>query len=314
MTKLLISSILLYLLAYPAQAVILLGQDNNANQTDPGTGVPWDAVGKVTNSDGSGIQGSAIYLGEGFLLTANHVAMNLTYSFITFDEANYFSIDPNFNDGTRTYGKQVATGVDMAVIKLISTPTTPPVAASLLTTNTESFGATDSATLVGWGVGRDPSSPVGSGSITWGGVETSEKRWGVNAPRASGPVGYTLAGIDYTFEGLVTYDGSSTTGPSNTRGLGPNEASVTLYDSGSGLFQDIGGTWYLIGLTDAAGSVAPNISTYGSDGPGGGDSNIYGRVSTYETQITALVPEPSTVSLLALTAAALAGVAFRRRR
>ena len=126
MTKLLISSILLYLLAYPAQAVILLGQDNNANQTDPGTGVPWDAVGKVTNSDGSGIQGSAIYLGEGFLLTANHVAMNLTYSFITFDEANYFSIDPNFNDGTRTYGKQVATGVDMAVIKLISTPTTPP--------------------------------------------------------------------------------------------------------------------------------------------------------------------------------------------
>ena len=202
MTKLLISSILLYLLAYPAQAVILLGQDNNANQTDPGTGVPWDAVGKVTNSDGSGIQGSAIYLGEGFLLTANHVAMNLTYSFITFDEANYFSIDPNFNDGTRTYGKQVATGVDMAVIKLISTPTTPPVAASLLTTNTESFGATDSATLVGWGVGRDPSSPVGSGSITWGGVETSAKRWGVNAPRASGPVGYTLAGIDYTFESV----------------------------------------------------------------------------------------------------------------
>jgi hypothetical protein len=142
MRKLLLTTaLLLALSAAPAPALVLWGLDNTANLTDPGTGAPWNAVAKVTNSDGSLIEGSAVYLGNGFMLTANHVTMNLTYSFVTFDQVETFAIDPTFNDGVRAYGKQVAPGVDMAVFKLTSIPVSVTAATLLPTANAERVGA-----------------------------------------------------------------------------------------------------------------------------------------------------------------------------
>lgn len=312
MRKLLLTTALLLALSVaPAPALVLWGLDNTANLTDPGTGAPWNAVAKVTNSDGSLIEGSAVYLGNGFMLTANHVTMNLTYSFVTFDQVETFAIDPTFNDGVRAYGKQVAPGVDMAVFKLTSIPVSA-TAAALLPTATESFGASSSATLVGWGVGRSASSPVGTNTVGWGDATTSDKRWGINAPRATNNIAYTLASKNYLYEALITYAGTTNAPNPNNKGLGDSEAGATLYDSGSGLFQQIGSEWYLIGLTTA---VAKNGSTtFDLDSAGGGDANYFARISTYEEEITALVPEPSTLSLLAMAGTALAAIKLRRRR
>lgn len=204
----------------PARAMVLWGLDNGANQTDPGSGVPWGSVGKVVNSDGSLLSGSAVYLGDGFLLTANHVTMDLTYSFVTFDEVEFFSIDPAFKGGSRSYGKQVASGLDMAVFKLTSIPVSA-TAAILLPTAIESFGATASATLIGWGVGRVPSAPVYTDTVTWGDATTSDKRWGVNAPRGTAAIPY---------DALVTYAGTTNAPNPSNRGLGDSEAAATLYD------------------------------------------------------------------------------------
>lgn len=290
------SAMLMVASALPARAMVLWGLDNSANQSNPGTGAPWGSVAKVVNSSGSLLSGSAVYLGDGYLLTANHVTMDLTYSFVTFDEVEFFSIDPAFNDGSRAYGKQVASGVDMAVFKLTSIPASA-TAATLLPTATESFGATASATLIGWGVGRVASAPLYTNSVAWGDATTSDKRWGVNAPRTNS----TLAYDSYSYQALGTYAGTTNAPNPSNRGLGDSEASATLYDSGSGLFQEIGGDWYLIGLTTAV--ETNGTANYGDDSSSGGDANYFARISTYDEQITALVPEPSVTSLLILAAA-----------
>lgn len=145
-------------LALQAHGMLFWNEDNSANQTDPGTGVPWGSVGKVTNSAQTLLSGSAIYLGNGYLLTANHVTMNGTFSFVTFDGVSTFQIDSSFNDGTRTAGKQVASNVDMAVFKLTTIPS-GLTAVNLLATPDELVA---SSTLVGWGGRPESPHPVGN--------------------------------------------------------------------------------------------------------------------------------------------------------
>ena len=55
----------LVLYATVADAVILYGNDNSANQSDPGTGAPWGNVAEIVNDGGSGLTGSAVYIGDG---------------------------------------------------------------------------------------------------------------------------------------------------------------------------------------------------------------------------------------------------------
>lgn len=305
MMKLILTLVCLVSFSTPCSwALILWGLDNNANQFDPGTGAGWGAVAKVTNSDGLLVSGSAVYLGNGFLLTANHVDINLTYSFITFDQVETFAIDPEFNDGVRPYGKQVSEGVDLAVFRLSAIPSGRE-GIDILTTPVESFGAANEATLVGWGLGRDAVSPIGGDVVEWGDGETSSKRWGLNAPRTVSSVGYAVGARDYLYEAIITYAGNTNSPNPSNKGLGENEAGATLYDSGSGLFQEIGDEWYLIGLT--AGVQTFGSTTFGLDSGGGGDANFFVRVSTYEQEVSALVPEPSTISLVGLAGLIITG-------
>lgn len=303
MRKLLLAAILLVATRFAAPAMVFWNLDNDANLTDPGTGAPWSAVAKIYDPTNNAVSGSAVYLGNGFLLTANHVFVgpNPTYhtnnySSVNFGSTNSFLIDPTFG----TYGIQVAPGVDMKVIKLTLDPSGVN-AATLLSTPTEEVAP---ATIIGWGVGRDPSSPLGSTNVTWGNTNTSAKRWGVNEPKTVGTNPY-----DY----IATVAGA--TGPEfDPDGLGDAEASVTLLDSGSGLFQEIGGDWYLIGITTS--TDTKDAAIYGNDATSGshGDFDYFARISSYDQQIIALIPEPSTVSLLASACGTLAWALLRRHQ
>jgi len=292
-------------LILPARGMLFWNKDNSANQTDPGTGVPWGSVAKVVNSGLSALSGSAIYLGNGYLLTANHVTMNSTYAFVTFDGVNTFQIDTGFKAGVRTAGKQVAPNVDLAVFKLTTLPSgiTP---ATLLSTPDELEAG---ATMVGWGVGRNPATALESTSVPWGTSSTSAKRWGVNEPKALANISYG----SYNYEALITYAGG--TGASfNPDGLGDSEASATLYDSGSGLFQFLSGQWQLIGLTTSVDQN--NTTTFGNDQTAlpHGDANYFVRISSYESAITALIPEPSIPAMLGISALIAFGIARHRAR
>jgi len=290
MTKRLGSALaLIWLAAEPAGAAILFGLDNTANQTDPGTGVPFSGVGMLADAGLANPMGSAIYLGGGYMLTANHVGMK---PYVTFDGSTFYQRDLSFSP------VQVAANVDMQIFRLTTAPTV--AAANPYTGVGEQIAP---ATLVGWGKGRDPTVPVDSLAVAWGDNSTIAKRWGLNTPRGL----VTLSTGVESYAGLYTVLGSETGSPA---GLGASEAGATLYDSGSGLFQNLGGTWYLIGLT--VGVDTAGTSNFGNDKSSdpNGDLNYFVRVGTYSSAILAIIPEPSAAALLA----GGIWVIFRRRR
>lgn len=288
-SKTLAALILLTLFSSRVQAIILFGLDNSQNRTDPGTGAPWESVGRLSNSAVTVFGGSGVYLGNGYVLTANHVG---PFASITFDGTTFYT-----HDGIAPV--QVAANVDMKILRLTTMPTVAAV--SLLSTQTETVS---SATLVGWGVGRDPATTVNTNVVPWDLTQASSaKRWGLNTPRALANVGHQSG----SYEALVTYLGATTGSPA---GLGNSEAAATLLDSGSGLFQKIGSIWYLIGLT--TGVETANISTFGNDqvSDSNGDANFFARISTYASAINTQIPEPSAFLLISPALLLL----LRRRR
>jgi hypothetical protein len=78
---------------------------------------------------------------------------------------------------------------------------------------------------------------------------------------------------------------------------GVNEAALTIYDSGSALFRQIGSEWYLVGL----GAYVQN-SGYSSasdeSNPNDSSDNYFIRISSYSNAIDRIgavaVPEPSS--------------------
>ena len=258
----------------PAGAMILFGLDNTANRTDPGTGVPFDAVGLVVGTGGADPMGSAIHLGGGYMLTANHVVMQ---PYVTFDGSTFYQRDTGFIPA------QVAANVDLKVFRLTVTPTVGAV--NLYSGASELAGS--AATQVGWGVGRNPTIPVDSVAVGWGDYSTIDKRWGLNAPLDFPTIAYD----SYSYGTIRTVLGSDSGSPA---GVGESEAAATLIDSGAGLFQQIGGIWYLIGATTTVDTMW--TSNFGNDavtGTGTGDGNYFVRIGTYAPDLLALIPEPS---------------------
>lgn len=275
--------------------IIFVGGDNFFNTTDPGTGAPWDEVARVTNLDGShASSGSAVHLGGGYMLTANHVSLSQGY--VSFDGTTTIQIAGG-SAAQVTSGTDV---IDLKVFKLTANPGTagvnlfPEVAKGL----EASFGA---ATHIGWGVGHNPADT--DNPWAWGNSSTSEKRWGTNVFTAATMVSYT-SGLDYNFEALVTELDSDS---------GPNEAAATLFDSGSGLFvKDGGDNWFLAGTIVTVSTSGS--STFADDGSQ--DLNFSVRIAEYADEIQSLmldpipVPEASAVIVLCLIGA---GLALRRR-
>lgn len=273
--------------------IILVGGGNLINITDPVTGAPWDDVARVTNVSGTHkTSGSAVHLGGGYMLTANHV--NLSQGYVSFNGSTTLQI----LGGSAV---QVTSGtdvIDLKVFKLTSNPGTMGV--NLFPEddigNEGAFGA---ATHIGWGVGHSPGDA--SNPWTWGDSSTSVKRWGVNVFDSAAVISYS----GYNYEALVTVLDSDATA---------NEAAATNFDSGSGLFiKDLSDEWYLAG-TMATVSIAGS-STFAADGTA--DKNYSVRIAKYADEITSLltdpiaVPEPAAFAFLIGLMAV--GTVMRRR-
>jgi len=275
--------------AHPASAIILYGNDNGANISDPATGVPWANVARVTNSSGSLGNASAIYLGNGYMITADHV----DGTHVTFDGITLFEVKPGSQ-------QQVAPGVDLKVFELTTRPDLPPVMLYEEALGNKDLNA--ASVLVGWGVGRDPSTAINTTSVLWGDNSTQAKRWGTNTTlNTSQTLTYPHGSSSYSYETLRTR--LLTSG-------GANEAAMARNDSGGALFQFIDGNWYLSG-------VATVVSQAGESRFGNtitGDLNYFARIGTYSDSIQAIIPEPghlgAGVALLMLGSAIL----IRRRR
>lgn len=268
-----------------AQALIFYNASNSSNLTDPGDGFQFDAVARISSAQNptslGQINGSAIHLGGGYMLTANHVGTS-TGNEVTFDGSTFYQIDGSFTP------TQVAANVDMKVFKLNANPGGIS-AVDIYTGSSENIG---NAYLVGWGVGRDATA-LGSSSVGWGGHTTSDKRWGINRPEDFINVPYQSG----SYTAIRTTLGSPSGTPS---GIGDLETAVTDKDSGSAMFQYLDGSWQLIGVATAV--ETSGTSLFGDDVPSSANShdNFFARVAPYSSDILILIPELHSLSLMGI--------------
>ena len=269
-----------------AQAIVFYSQGNEANLSSPaGLNLPWDNVVQMRST--SGPIGSGVYLGNRYVLTAGHVGP-LT------------SVKVGYVDYLLDSSPAVAIGTaDMKLVRLASDPGLGGVR---LNSNPSADGG--AAHLVGYGVGRASSSLLESNPITWGDSSTAIKRWGTNF--VDGAIGAALVG-GYTSDLLRTQFNSN---------AGANEAALTIYDSGSALFQKIGSEWYLVGIGAYVQNSGYSLASAQFNSTES-DDNYFIRISSYANSSVMIggvaVPEPSSQSLLFVGVAFLSACLLARR-
>ena len=249
-----------------ASAIVFFSQGNDANLTSSGGGLPWDNVVQMRNE--SGPIGTGVYLGNRYVLTAGHVGP-LT------------SVKVGFVDYLLDSSPAVAIGqADMKLVRLASDP-----GLSGVRLNTNPLGDAGNSYLVGYGVGRSSSSLLGSSPVTWGDSSTAIKRWGTNF------VDGAIAGVQvagYTSDLLRTQFNSNS---------GANEAALTIYDSGSALFRQIGSEWFLVGLGAYVQNSGYSLASTQFNSRDSDDSYFI-RISSYSNAVDQIgavaVPEPSS--------------------
>jgi len=229
--------ILIFLAVFPCTAFGLIvfdasnRTDNTFNTTTPSNGAPWANVAQ--QQKGTAIDSSAVYIGNGYVLTANHT--NAPTSVIL-DGIGY-SVDPSF--------PSIAfTPTDLRLYKI----KTPPALPLIPLPDAADVDTSKASTLIGWGKGKG-SRIVGQG-WTWGGTladdDTKAKRWGTN----------TTTTVTDPYPYWNTYSYETLRMDFNSTG-GANEATAAMSDSGGGVFQQFGTNWKLSGIL----TVAPYDST-----------------------------------------------------
>lgn len=272
--------LLLGLSLAPVHAVLLGGTNYLSNTTAPADDPGWDRVGMVNGS-------SAVYLGNGFVLTARHVnAGDLTLGLGTYNLDASFS--PQYLQ-TQSGPDQYA---DLVLFKVLNAPEM-----ALLPIYTGAAETGTIATYIGFGLDRGVEVP-GQGWL-WGTTQT--KRWGQNVIDGS----FTLDEGEAYYEALVSdFDKVGLGSP----GLG-TEAHAATGDSGGALFIKDAGVWKLAGIM--TGVTQDGRSFYDADpspGPPDPDVLVSVRLSAYNDWIVTAIPEPSANALMIFGVAA---VAFR---
>jgi autotransporter-associated beta strand protein len=206
-------------LTSPAFALITIGPDDSTIQTAPANGAPWDFVGELI--DQFGARGSAVYLGNGYMITADHVDSDVSTVML---DGGQFTIDS-------TYTPYVIQGADLRIFRITQNPGLPDM--PLITSGENAFN--QPATIIGWGVGKG--TPIPNQGWNYGDDTTRLERWGTNTTMGSYYVD-PVSGITY----LETAFDSS---------VGGTEAQLTSGDSGGGLFIKYGNTWTLAAINDS---------------------------------------------------------------
>ncbi len=189
----------------------------------------WNYVGQVNGA-------SAIYLGDGWVLTAGHVGSGT----FTLDGYTYTTTGVSYS--TFTNSSTGTTNADLTLFQISTTSTTGHLLSlsSLTITSSLQSGSTD--VIIGYG----------------GGSES----WGINTITATNQLvsvsGYLS--VDYsTAYGTTGGPGHSTT----------NNAELVTGDSGGANFVNVSGTWELAGINEAVDtntgtSYFVQLSTYQS--------------------------------------------------
>ncbi|EDY19783.1 peptidase S1 and S6 chymotrypsin/Hap [Chthoniobacter flavus Ellin428] len=249
-------------LARPALGVIVINSDESANRVTPTNGAPWQYVARL--DDHFGARASGVYLGNRYVLTANHVDNDMNNVFL--NGVNY-AVDT-------TFIPVAITNADLRIIRIVSDPGLPFL--HLASTIDNTFNRP--ATMIGWGVGRGTAIP--NQGWNWGDDSTRFERWGTSATLGN----YSTDPVSgFTFL-MTTFDIT----------FGPQTGQLTGGDSGGGLFENLNGTWTLVGInsdvdTDNEALYDEDPSTPGNQP----DHSYFQTVAQYANQIEAIIgPAP----------------------
>jgi len=280
------------------QAVIIAAGDGSGNTTTPPDDPGFANIGTLNGA-------SVIYLGNGWVMTADHVAGSLPAS-VQLGGGTYSTATGTFHQLTNGGTPGMTTLTDMVVFRLASDPGLPWLS---IRSAVPTVG--NAITMIG--NGRDRATDITYWDASWAvlpsssgaaysgfqSVDSHSVRWGEN---------------QVSFTGLNLNDGVGdirSFGSDFTSGGLANEAQAVVGDSGGAVFIKNGSTWELSGMMYA-------VNTYsGQPDPGYtavfGDETAVADLSFYRDQILSItdIPEPSTYLI---GAAVLPLMAFRRRR
>ncbi|HWQ91831.1 MAG TPA: trypsin-like serine protease [Clostridia bacterium] len=251
-------------LAIPFHAVALVDANSAANTNAPPDGAPWINVGTISGASG-------IYLGDAWVLTANHVGPgSINLNGTTYPYSGTFQQLTNAN----------GSGADMLVFRLASKPNLPSL--PLVATTPAASTPVD---MIGYGY-------IAGSSETTIGVYTGfywaphgRKGWGNNRVAAGGLQDVNAGG------GTVTAFVTDFTAPGPMQAS--HEAQAAPGDSGGGVFVNQSGTWHLAGMMFGIDNLPlqpANTSVYG-------DLTYSANIATYGNQILSLIGRAAPLRL-----------------
>lgn len=270
----------------PAQAVVVASAASN---TTAPTGQPYfNNVGIVGG-------GSAVYLGDGWVLTAAHVAGSLPSS-ASFGGSSYSTVAGSFH--RLANASPLSATTDLVLFQISSPPMLPsvPICTTSGTVGTDLMmigaGRTQLTTETNWNVTvvagpnndiwTEVTPPPPADATGYKTTATRTMKWGENEIDSFTTINYG-AGDVVGFLTSFSDDASAFT----------HEAQAQVGDSGGAVFGWTGSSWELSGIMLAVATFdnqPANTAVYGNQ-------TFSADLCVYSSQILSIIPEPSAAPL-----------------